>query len=277
MHSVITQLAAQAWENVCARFDFEKAATRLGMRMTIDGSGDQFICVQGVREYSFCDADGGEVGKESDEEGNDPEEHAVLNADVQVDSSDEEQEGEQDEADAAEDDAAAAGKEDADSSDYEGGELDSSSEEEDDTAAQGVADLIGSAVAPDGWTIDEVQPPLNSELEMNELIGKNILYGHDSKKAQGWFIGTIQSRNLSPTDLKKTPTANFVVEYHAKLTDKKLVGKVACELSARTWGPKEWWVLVQKDEVAGPSGVGGQGGGRGSCRGKRGRGQGRKA
>ena len=32
-----------------------------------------------------------------------------------------------------------------------------------------------------------------------------------------------------------------------------------CELSARTWGPKEWWVLVQKDEVAGPSGVGGQG------------------
>ena len=31
---LITWLAARAWENVCMRFDFEAAATRLGMRMT---------------------------------------------------------------------------------------------------------------------------------------------------------------------------------------------------------------------------------------------------
>ena len=65
---LITQLAAQAWESVCARFDFEAVATRLGMRMTIDGSGDEQICIEGVDSYSFCDADGGEPGCESEEE-----------------------------------------------------------------------------------------------------------------------------------------------------------------------------------------------------------------
>ena len=90
----------------------------------------------------------------------------------------------------------------------------------------------------------------------------------------GWFVGTIQSRKLSPTDLKKTQTANFVVEYHGKMTNKNLVGKVACELSARTWGPEEWWVLVQKDQegAAGPSAGRGHAAGRG-----KGRGKGRKA
>ena len=58
--ALITQLAAQAWENVCARFDFEAAATRLGMRMTIDGSGDELIRLEGVESYAFCDADGGD-------------------------------------------------------------------------------------------------------------------------------------------------------------------------------------------------------------------------
>ena len=38
-----------------------------------------------------------------------------------------------------------------------------------------------------------------------------------------------------------------MVEYQAKLTDKKLVGKVFCELSARTYGSAEWWVLVEKE------------------------------
>ena len=37
---LITQLLATAWEQVCSRFDFTKAATRIGMRMTADGSGD---------------------------------------------------------------------------------------------------------------------------------------------------------------------------------------------------------------------------------------------
>ena len=37
---LITQLAAKAWDNICERFDFEAAATRLGMLMTVDGTGD---------------------------------------------------------------------------------------------------------------------------------------------------------------------------------------------------------------------------------------------
>jgi hypothetical protein len=53
---------------MCARFDFEAAATRLDMRMTIDGSGDEQICIEGVDSYSFCDADGGDSGCESEEE-----------------------------------------------------------------------------------------------------------------------------------------------------------------------------------------------------------------
>ena len=93
---LITHLAAQAWENVCKRFDFEKASTRLGMRMTIDGSGDQFIKMQGLSSYEFCDEDGGAVGMESDEEGVDPQEEMEQSAvvsDALVDSSDEEADG----------------------------------------------------------------------------------------------------------------------------------------------------------------------------------------
>ena len=48
------------------RFDFEAAATRLGMRMTIDGSGDELIRMQGVEQYFFCDDDGGESDCESE-------------------------------------------------------------------------------------------------------------------------------------------------------------------------------------------------------------------
>lgn len=59
--ALITCLAAQAWEHVCSRFDFEKASTRIGMRMTVDGTGDDLISIQGVESYHFSDADAGYV------------------------------------------------------------------------------------------------------------------------------------------------------------------------------------------------------------------------
>eukprot|EP00966_Prymnesium_polylepis_P218590 5059473-Prymnesium_polylepis.1 len=34
--------------------------------MTVDGSEDERICIQGVDTYSFCDSDGGDLGCESD-------------------------------------------------------------------------------------------------------------------------------------------------------------------------------------------------------------------
>ena len=61
--------------------------------MTIDGAGDQVIKLQGVNSYTFCDADGGDPGEESADEGVDVEEQQVADADVDeatVDSSDEE-------------------------------------------------------------------------------------------------------------------------------------------------------------------------------------------
>jgi hypothetical protein len=218
------------------------------MRMTINGSNDQHIRMQGVDAYTFCDADGGAAGAESDEEGVDLEEQAQQEADVliPVDSSDDE---------VAEDTDGEGEGEGED--EYEDGELDSSDEEDDTADISSVANAIGNAAAPEGWKVIKEAPALNTEPELQALIGKHILYGHDSRAATGWFIGCVHSRNLTARDLKQAPTANFVVCYTAKLTDKKLVGKVACELSSRTHGPTEWWVLVEKAGAgAGPSGAG---------------------
>ena len=262
---LITQLAAQAWENICGRFDFEKAATRLGMRMTIDGSGDQFIKIQGVESYTFCDADGGAAGAESDDEGVDPVERAEADADVQADSSDDEAgeaAGAAAGADSSDDEAAGNedGGEDGGEDEYEGGVIDSS-DEEDDTAGS-VACAIGNAIAPAGYTIEDDCPPLATELEKNNMIGKTVLYGWDSNNATGWFVGNVHSHNPSATDLKKTPTANFVIKYTSKMTDGALNGNVACELSARTHGPAEWWVMVEKDATPAVGGAGSKGRGR---------------
>ena len=52
---------------------------------------------------------------------------------------------------------------------------------------------------------------------------------------------------VSDKDKKKTPTATHVVEYKlAETKTKALVGNVAYELSVSNYGPKEWWVLLQK-------------------------------
>lgn len=43
-----------------------------------------------------------------------------------------------------------------------------------------------------------------------------ILYGHGSQEVTGWFIGSVQSRNVTATDLKKAPTHSQVVKYDGK-------------------------------------------------------------
>ena len=73
-----------------------------------------------------------------------------------------------------------------------------------------------------------------------------MLHAWDTDTAEGWFEGTVHSRGVTARDLKKTPTANFVVKYYPKATDKKLNGLVSCELSARTHGVGEWWVLIER-------------------------------
>ena len=41
------------------------------------------------------------------------------------------------------------------------------------------------------------------------------------------------------------PTANYVVRYTPKQTNGLIDGLVACELSARTYGASQWWVLLK--------------------------------
>ena len=106
--------------------------------------------------------------------------------------------------------------------------------------------VIGEAVAPAGFKIVAELPALEEEADLNNLIGKTVLVGWQTAKVMGWYMGTIQSRKLSKNDLKQTPTANFVVKYTNKYTNKKLNGTVACELSTRKHGATEWWVLLQK-------------------------------
>ena len=225
---LITNLAAEAWENVCARFNFEGAAQRIGMRMTIDGTGDNFIRIQGIENYSFTDADGGPPGAESDEEGVEPEEEEELDEDIEDD-------GEEDGSEVDDDD----------DDEVEGGDAVDSSD--DDTALEGtVATYIGNASAPDGYKIIDDCLPLETREEMNMLVGKLVLIGHDSQQARGWFVGRVHSLALSAADLRKTPTANVVIKYDRKLTGKKLHGLEAREISASLHGPAAWWVEVEE-------------------------------
>ena len=75
-------------------------------------------------------------------------------------------------------------------------------------------------------------PPLDSQGDQNAFIGKTVLMGWDTKVAEGWYKGTVHSYGpFTQADLRKVPSANFVVKYKAKETDKKLNGNVAHELS----------------------------------------------
>ena len=172
---LITNLAAKAWESLCETFDFERAATRLGMNMTIDGSGDDKIRLQGVENYTFCDADGGATGEVSSD----------------ADSSDS---GDSNDADEQFEGAVegAAGFDDSSDDEDGGGSLSGGDdEEEEDDTAEYTTD-VRAAEAPagelqpafclptfhifflTGWMIKEECPQLDSEADLNKLIGAAV-------------------------------------------------------------------------------------------------------
>ena len=64
------------------------------------------------------------------------------------------------------------------------------------------------------------------------------------RQAFGINLRVVRS-GVTPGDLRQVPTANFVVRYAAKQTGGELNGLVACELSPRTHGVDQWWVLLQ--------------------------------
>lgn len=228
---LITNIAAEAWEAVSSRFDFERAATRIGMRITADGSGDDKIKIQGVDNFTFCEADADIGGACAQEDGRDPVEEAVVNEAVVTDKEDEHADGSCNE-----------------NNENEVGVAYDSSDSEDDTAAL-VADTIGRAPEqpPSGFEYMMEPPKLESEADMKALIGKYILHAFQLENAMGWFLGKVVAVGVSNRDLKKTPTATHVVLYEMKHTkNKHLVGRVASTLSSAKYGVNEWWVLLHQ-------------------------------
>ena len=216
---------------MCARFDFERAATRIGMRMTVDGSGDELISIQGLGHYTFSNADAGEDAPYTVAAGADPSEQAELDADVESCS-----------------ESSVAGDEEC-VADYEEKFADSSGTDDDDTGL--VVDTIGPAPedAPSGFTYVVEAPPLLSDEDGMKLVGKYILHAFDVDGISGWYIGKIVNRGVSLRDLRETPTATHVVLYERRIThNPKLVGRVATTLTAETYGKSEWWILLDTPE-----------------------------
>lgn len=222
--ALITHLAVKAWDKVCHTFDFEKAATRIGMRMTITGEGDDQIQLQGVANYHFCEADAAlEPGERNN--GVDPEEEEELARVVP----------------GSDGDAAPANDDDGQ---IEGPQYDSS-EDEDDTDAP---DTVGPPplVPPKGFAYVSDPPPLATEEEQKSLVGSWIVLAMATPSARGWFRGRVASKGVSTKDLRNTPTANFVVSFDKKVTQSKHVhGRVATTLLPTNYGPSEWWILLQ--------------------------------
>ena len=222
---LITHLLAEAWEKVASTFDFEKAATRVGMRMTVDGSGDSDIRLQGVEGYSFTDADGGEAGADGANHGIDTEEAALLESEVLA--------GEGEEGDG----------EEVEEGDGDGAESDLS---EDDTAEPLQDQVGGIEDPPTGFEFVEKCPPLETEADLKALIGQSIMHAWATTEILGWFQGKVTHMGCSHTDLKATPTANMVIQYKKTVTKhKRLNGRVASTLTADRYGKGEWWVLLK--------------------------------
>ena len=88
-------------------------------------------------------------------------------------------------------------------------------------------------------------PPLDTRCQKRSLIGKTILYAFEEGDRCGWFVGRVAHDRVSARDKREVPTANYVVRYTPKQTNGLIDGLVACELSARTYGASQWWVLLQ--------------------------------
>ena len=125
---------------------------------------------------------------------------------------------------------------------------------EDDTIhPQQLLSFVGAAQAPSGIEIFESCPSLETDENIQNLIGTKILHVWDDKNRQGWFEGRVHRRNLNARDLVRGPTPNFSVQYSKSLTvgvkKKKIIPlcHVAHELTNRTYGEK-WWVVIVKDQ-----------------------------
>jgi hypothetical protein len=258
--ALVTWLAAQAWENICLRFDFEAAATRLGMRMTIDGSGDELIRMQGVDRYFFSDDDGGDSDHDASEAGGREQTDVSLLEGAQVEMH--ELNGHENEHMSTELIGAhsigtmmstespieiAQHSHRMDLKLVENDCSHPSNEEAADVSIAGysVTSCLPQAMAPPGFIMVDACPPLDTRCQQRSLVGRMILYGWENDDRTGWFVGRVAHNRLTARDKREVSTANFVVRYTAKQTNGQINGLVACELSNRTYGVSQWWVLLQ--------------------------------
>ena len=113
-------------------------------------------------------------------------------------------------------------------------------------SAHSVTSCLPQAAAPPGYTMVEACPPLETRRQKRSLVGKLILYGWEDDDRTGWFVGRVAHNRVTTRDRRGVPTANYIVRYTAKQTNGQIDGLVACELSARTYGDSQWWVLLQR-------------------------------
>ena len=125
---------------------------------------------------------------------------------------------------------------------------------EDDTADRDqVVSFVGPAPVPSGYKILDSCPSLETDDNLQELIGTQILHAWDDKDRLGWFEPTVHGRNLNKAEHARAPTADFAVRYTKLLTigarkKKNISCDVAHELTNRTYGEKEWWMMIVKDK-----------------------------
>lgn len=94
-----------------------------------------------------------------------------------------------------------------------------------------------------------VAPPVATDEEQLRLVGSFIMHAWDTGSIQGWFKGKITHKGVSPRDQIATPSANFVVKYDKRVTGlKELDGRVASTLTPDKYGPREWWLLLERNE-----------------------------
>ena len=255
-------MLAKGYQKACAEYDFEKNASKIGMLMTIDGTMDDLILPQGFDTYTFTDADGGDDrrGSSADESETDSDSHLPAKAKKKKVPKQKPAGGGP---------AAAADKDADDDHDDDEGSISVSSEGEsddvDDTAeVDAIAALgVGSAVCPEGFTIEATLMPFGDLTQQNALIGKAVLFKWNGAPLPpadfGWYLGWVKKR-ATPAEIARVrketgDEVNFMVSYSNRETNDRLPfffehtakwaeAEVSLGLTADVWGPTAKWVVV---------------------------------
>ena len=124
--------------------------------------------------------------------------------------------------------------------------MDDSDEEDDTDALWSCGDAPDEP--PEGYAYS-LCPPLETEQQHRDLIGRCVLIAHERTKSYeaGWYVGRIKLFGVSAAWKKACPSANFLVKFTTKKeTDNALDGDEGLELATHNYGRGEWWLLLDK-------------------------------